>query len=238
MKNVWVFTVCVVLLAGAALANEPLPYLTATPSPVAGGGSNNNHSDAILEDNLNNAGSNTYNNGLAGCAYFSSWLAFDFQSTTAVTVRHIILDYVYNSSPLKNTINFRLYQGTTPAVGSIVRSWDVPAANYTETNTGWVAFARPVYRSYIPIPDQALTANTKYWFAYTSPNSGSANIIYWLVWTQLKRDEVWWYLNSRWGTGSSQGAGGTYDQSYRLDDVITGQGLAPASLGKVKALFN
>jgi hypothetical protein len=232
MKKVLVMAACVSVLAVAALANEPLPYLTATPGGMAGSG---NSYDKVLVDNLiTNGGQCT--NGLAGCAYFSSWLALDYTPTTNVTVRQITLDYLYNSSPLKNTINFRLYQGTDPGVGSIIRSWDVPAASYNEANTGWVAFSRAIYRATVPIPDQALTANTKYWFAYTSPNSGSANIVYWCVQATVKEDQVWWYLNGRWGTGSSQGSGGNYDQSYALDDSQVG--VAPASLGKVKALFN
>jgi hypothetical protein len=233
MKKVYAFAVCAVLIAGAAFANEPLPYLTANPGSATAVGYPNQGKDAILVDNLS---AGTYSNGLAGCAYFSSWVAFDYTPSSNVVVRQITLDYVYNSSPLKNTINFRLYSGTNPSSGSLIRSWDVAATSYSEVNTGWVAFSRTVYRSTIPIPDQALTANTKYWFAYTSPNSQSANIIYWLVWTQIKEDEVWWYLNSIWGPGSTQGAGGRYEQSYRLEDSQVG--VTPTSMGSIKALFD
>jgi hypothetical protein len=234
MKKVLGLAACVSVLAVAALANEPLPYLTATPGGMAGSG---NSYDKGLVDNLVTSGSQI-TNGLAGCAYFSSWVAFDYTPSMNITVGLIVLDYVYNSSPLKNTINFRLYQGTNPGSGStvLVRSWDVPAASYNEVNTGWVAFNRPVYRSTIFIPSQALTAYNKYWFAYTSPNSAPANIVYWAVQATLKGEQVWWYLSGRWGSGSSQGAGGTYDQSYSLDWLY--MGVAPTSFGKVKALFN
>jgi hypothetical protein len=235
MKKLFALAACAVLVGGAAFATEPLPYLTANPEANTAVGYPHYGTDAVLIDNLNEGGSNTYSNGLAGCAYFSSWVAFDYTPSSNVTVRQITLDYVYNSSPLKNTINFRLYSGTNPSSGSLIRSWDVAASNYTEANTGWVAFSRPVYRATVPIPDQALTGSTKYWFAYTSPNSSSANIIYWLVWTQIKEDEVWWYLNSVWGPGSTQGAGGRYEQSYRLEDSQVG--VAPASMGSIKALF-
>ena len=233
MKNVLVLAACVSVLAVAAFANGPLPYLTATPTDVAGSG--NHNSDVILVNNLVTSGGQV-TNGLAGCAYFSSWLAFDYTPTTNTTVRQVTLDYIYNSTPLKAAINFRLYSGTNPGVGSIVRSWSVPAASYVEANTGWVAFQRTVYRSTVPIPDQALTANTKYWFAYTSPNTASPNIVYWCVQSTLKEEQVWWYLNSSWGTSLAKGAGGTYDQSYALDDSQVG--VAPTSFGKVKALFN
>ena len=235
MKSVLVFAACVSVLAVAAFAAEPLPYLTANPEPgnTLGGGGHNG-TDAILVDNLVTSGAQCLQ-GLAGCAYFSSWVAFDYTPPTDVTVTQVTLDYCYNQTPLKNTINFRLYSGVDPGVGSIVRSWDVPAASYNEVNTGWVAFSRPVYRSTIPIPGQALTAKTKYWFAYTSPNTASPNIIYWIVQATLKEEQVWWYLNGRWGSGSAQGAGGTYDQSYRLESLT---GVEPVSFGKVKALFN
>jgi hypothetical protein len=233
MRKVLILAACVVVATVAAFAGDVAPYLTGTPN-VSSGGSGHYDNDGVLVENRS---SGTYGNGLAGCTYFSSWLAFDYTPKSAVTVKQVTLDYVYNTSPLKNTINFRLYQGTNPGSGSIVRSWSVPAANYEEKNTGWYAFNRPVYRSTIPIPDQSLTANIKYWFAYTSPNSGSPNIVYWLVWTQLKEEQVWWYLSGSWGTGQAKGAGGIYDQSYALWDVQN-VGVAPTSFGKIKTLYH
>jgi hypothetical protein len=236
MTKSFILTVCVAAMVAAAFATGTAPYLTANPEAGnPNGGSGHNGSDATLVDNLVTSGAQI-TNGLSGCAYHSSWVAFDYTPTSAVTVRQITLDYLYNTSPLKNTINFRLYQGTNPGVGSIVRSWDVPAASYEEKNTGWTAFSRPVYRATIPIPDQALSGSTKYWFAYTSPNTASANIVYWCVQATLKEEQVWWYLNGSWGTGLAKGAGGTYDQSYRLEDVAT-VGIAPTSFGKIKTLY-
>ena len=236
MKNVFTLAACITVLAVAAFAAEPAPYLTANPEPgsaLGGGGHNGN--DAVLVNNLITSGGQV-TNGLSGCTYHSSWVAFDYTPTSAVTVRQLTLDYLYNSAPLKNTINFRLYQGTNPGVGSIVRSWAVPAASYVEKNTGWSAFSRPIYRATIPIPDQALSGSTKYWFAYTSPNSASTNIVYWCVWATLKEEQVWWYLNSSWGTGLAKGAGGTYEQSYSIEDVAT-VGIAPTSFGKIRTLY-
>lgn len=235
MKKVFTLAALIAVLAVAAFASDPAPCLVMNPgvgSSFGGGGEDGN--DAILVDNLVTSGGQI-TNGLSGCAYHSSWIAFDYTPTSSVTVRQVTLDYLYNSSPLKNTINFRLYSGSSPG-GTLVRSWAVAAASYEEKNTGWIAFSRPVYRSTIPIPDQALSGSTKYWFAFTSPNSGSANIIYWAVQATLKEDQVWWYLNGSWGTGSSKGAGGTYDSSYRLEDVVT-MGVAPTSLGRIKTLY-
>jgi hypothetical protein len=231
MKNVLTLVACVVALAAAAGAWQVPPYLTASPSDAAGSAPS---SDAVLVNNLITSGGQC-TNGLSGCAYHSSWVAFDWTPTTNATVRQITLDYLYNSSPLKNTINFRLYRGNDPGAGSIVASWDVLAANYTETNTGWIAFSRPIYRAVVPIPAQSLTANTRYWFAYTSPNSGSANIVYWCVQATLVGEQVWWYLNGSWGTGLAKGAGGTYDQSFALDTSQTD--VAPASFGSIRAIF-
>lgn len=236
MRKVFTLAACITVLAVAAFAAEPAPYLTANPEPGSAlGGGGHNGTDAVLVDNLITSGSQV-TNGLAGCAYFSSWLAVDYTPTSAVTVRQITLDYIYNSAPLKNTINFRLYSGANPGVGSIVRSWAVPAASYEEKSTGWVAFSRTIYRATVPIPDQALSGSTKYWFAYTSPNTASPNIIYWCVRLQLKEEQCWWYLNGSWGTCLAKGGGGTYEQSYRLEDVAT-VGIAPTSFGKIKTLY-
>jgi hypothetical protein len=238
MRKSLLLTLCVAVMATAAFATGPAPYLTANPEPgnTLGGGGHKG-TDAVLVNNLITSGSQC-TNGLSGCEYAShnSWVAFDYTPTSAVTVRQVTLDYLYNSSPLKNTVKFQLYRGTNPGVGSVVASWNVPAASYVEKNTGWVAFSRPIYRATIPIPDQALSASTKYWFAYRSANTASTNIVYWCVQATLKEDQVWWYLNSRWGSGSSQGAGGTYDQSYQIEDVAT-VGVAPTSFGKIKTLY-
>jgi len=232
MKNVLILGACIAVAAFAASASEVLPYLT---GPANGTGSGGHWgSDAILVDNLITSGSQV-TNGLAGCTYFSSWLAFDYTPTASVTVRQITMDYLYNSSPLKGDLNFRLYSGANPSVGSILSTWGVPAAGFQEVNTGWTAFSRSIYRATIPIPDKTLSPSTKYWFAYTSTNSLGPNIVYWCVWGVPKELEVWWYLNGFWGPGSSQGAGGSYDQSYRLEDSQSG--VAPASLGKIKTLF-
>jgi hypothetical protein len=234
MRKVLILAACAAAPTVAAFANDVAPNLTGTPN--AGPGESGYYdNDAILVDNLVSV--IRYVQGVMGCAWNSSWVAFDYTPTSAVTVKQVTLDYLYNTSPLKNTINFRLYRGTNPGVGSIVRSWSVPAANYEEKNTGWVAFGRPVWRSTIPIPDQRLSASTKYWFAYTSPNSESANIVYWLVWTQLKEEQIWWYLSGSWGSGISKGVPGVFEQSYALWDVRN-VGVAPTSFGKIKTLFH
>lgn len=234
MKKVLILAACVAVPAVAAFANDVAPYLTGTPN--AGPGESGYYgNDAILVDNLVTSGGGV-RQGVAGCAYYNSWVALDYTPTNAVTVRQITLDYLYNSQRLKNTINFRLYRGTSPGVGSIVRSWSVSAANYEEKNTGWVAFGRPVWRSTIPIPDQRLSASTKYWFAYTSSNSEAPNIVYWCVQATLQEEQIWWYLNGSWGSGISKGVPGVYEQSYALWDVRT-VGVAPASVGRIRALF-
>ncbi|MEE8640044.1 MAG: hypothetical protein V3T41_06510 [bacterium] len=234
MKNVFALAVCFAVLAVAAFAADAPPYLTANPEPgnTLGGGGHSG-TDATLVDNLITSGGQV-TNGLSGCTYHSSWLALDYTPTSSVTVKQITFDYIYNSARLKNSINFRLYSGATPG-GSIIRSWTVPASAYTETSTGWIAFSRTIYRAVVPIPDQALTGSTKYWFAYTSPNSAAPNIVYWCVRAQLKELQVYWYLNSRWGTCRAQGGGGDYEQSYAIYDTQTG--VEPVSLGKVKTLF-
>jgi hypothetical protein len=239
MNKVFALAACISVLAVAAFAAEPAPYLTANPEPGSAlGGGGHKGSDAVLVDNLCTSAAQIMN-GLSGCAYpaHNSWVAFDYTPTSSVTVRQVTFHYLYNSAPLKNTINFQLYSGTNPGVGSIVRSWNVAAAGYEEKLTGWSKWGRPVYVATVPIPDQALTGSTKYWFAYRSPNTASANIVYWCVQSTLKEEQVWWYLNSRWGPGSSQGAGGTYDQSYRLEDVAT-VGIAPTSFGRIKTLYH
>jgi hypothetical protein len=235
MRKILILAACVAVPTVAAFANDVAPYLTGTPN--AGPGESGYYdNDTILVNNLVTSGGQIAS-GASGCAYHSSWVAFDYTPTSAVTVRQITLDYMYNSQRLKNTINFRLYRGTDPGVGSVVASWVVPAASYVETATGWVAFSRPVYRATIPIPDQRLSASTKYWFAYTSPNSEEPNIVYWCVQAQLKEDQIWWYLNGSWGPGSYKGMGGVYEQSYALWDVRT-VGVAPTSFGKIKTLYH
>ena len=233
MRKVLILAACAAVPTVAAFANDVAPCLTGTPNAGPGGGGYNS-SDTILVDNLITSAYQC-TSGASGCAYHSSWVAFDYTPTANVTVRQITLDYLYNETPLKNSINFRLYRGTDPGVGSIVRSWSVPAANYEEKNTGWFAFGRSVWRSTIPIPDQRLSARTKYWFAYTSPNSAQENIVYWCVRAQLKEDQIWWFLSGSWGPGSYKGMGGVYEQSYRLEDSQVG--VTPTSLGSIKALF-
>ena len=238
MKNVFTLAACITVLAVAAFAAEPAPYLTANPEPGnALGGGGHNGTDAVLVTNLVTAGSQV-TNGLSGCEYaaHNSWVAFDYTPTSAVTVKQVTLDYIYNSARLKNTLKFQLYRGTNPGVGSVVATWVVPAASYEEKSTGWVAFSRPIYRATVPIPDQALSGSTKYWFAYRSANTVAANIVYWCVRAQLKEEQVWWYLTGSWGTGQAKGAGGVYDQSYSLEDVAT-VGIAPTSFGKIKTLY-
>jgi hypothetical protein len=200
MRKVLILAACAAVPTVAAFANDVAPYLTGTPN--AGPGESGYYdNDAILVDNLVTSAPQI-RQGVMACAWNSSWLALDYTPKTAVTVKQVTLDYLYNTSPLKNTINFRLYRGTDPGVGSIVRSWSVRAANYEEKNTGWTAFGRPVWRSTIPIPDQRLSASTKYWFAYTSSNSEAPNIVYWCVQATLKEDQIWWYLNGSWGPGN------------------------------------
>jgi hypothetical protein len=235
MRKILVLAACAAVPTVTAFANDVAPYLTGTPN--AGPGESGYYdNDTILVNNLVTSGAQI-RQGVAGCAYYNSWVAFDYTPTSAVTVRQITLDYLYNTSPLKNTINFQLYRGTDPGVGSIVRSWSVSAVNYEEKNTGWIAFSRPVWRSTIPIPDQRLSGSTKYWFAYTSLNSLAPNIVYWCVQATLKEDQIWWYLNGSWGSGISKGVPGYYEQSYALWDVRT-VGVAPTSFGKIKTLYH
>lgn len=231
MRKSFILTVCVAVMATAAFATDPSPYLTGPANPRGEGGYYG--TDDTFVDNLCTA-SSQITNGLAGCGYFSSWLALDYTPTAAVVVNKLFFHYIYNSSPLKNTLNFRLYQGTSPG-GSLIRSWDVPASGYTEVNTGWVAFSRAVYRAEVTIPDQSLSPSTKYWFAYTSANTASPNIVYWCVRADsIKEDMVWWYLSASWGSSAAKGYG-TVEQSYKIDGRLTG--IAPASVGKVKALY-
>ncbi len=237
MNKSFILTVCVAVLVTAAFAADPPPYLTANPVPGTNlGGGGQKGSDTVLVNNLVTSGGEI-RNGLSGCEYaaHNSWVAFDYTPSSAVVVKQVTLDYLYNSTRLKNTVKFQVYRGTNPGVGSVVSSFSIPASGYTETATGWIAFSRPVYRATIPIPDQSLSASTKYWFAYRSANNTAATIVYWAVQATLKEEQVWWYLSGSWGSGSSKGAGGTYDQSYSIEDTQTG--VEPVSLGKVKTLF-
>jgi hypothetical protein len=236
MKTVFALTVGIVVLAVAAFAADAPPYLTAHPEPGnPGGGGGHGGSDAVLVDNLCTSAAQIMNGLTGAVATYNAWLAFDYTPANDVKVNKLWYHYIYWQTPKKDSINFRLYQGSTPG-GSIVRTWVVPTSSYNEVSTGWTKWGRVVYRAEMTIPDQNLTAKTKYWFAYQSAATVQANAIYWAVRSQLvEATQVYWYLNGRWGTCSSQGGGGAYEQSYKIEGVLSG--VAPTSFGKVKALF-
>jgi hypothetical protein len=149
-----------------------------------------------------------------------------------MTFRH---HYVYQTTPLKNQLNFQLLRGENPGVGSVVATWSVATANWEEINTGWVVSGRPVYLCVVPfVPGRDLTGNQRYWFAYQSENNLAANVVYWSRHATIKGEMAWIYLNGRWGSTVEHGYG-MYDTSYRIDGGFAA--VTPGSLGKVKALF-
>ena len=226
------------LLAVAAFADDPLPYLTG-PGNGRGGGGGHGNTDGVLVDNLCTAVTQISKSLYGAAAYYDSWLAFDYTPDKGVKVNKLWFHYVYVTTATKSTLNFRLYQGTDPGTGSIVRSWDVSTSNYNEVSTGWYygTPARLVYRAEVTIPDQDLTAKIKYWFAYRSATTSTTNALYWCVRKDsVKEEEVWWYLYGAWKTAQGHDPTlGRVEQSYKIESVTPG--IAPTSFGKVKTLF-
>jgi len=229
--------VCISLLAVAAFANDPLPYLTG-PGSARGGGAGHNNTDDVLVDNLCTSVSEISKALYGAAASYNSWVAFDYTPDKAVKINKLWFHYVYNTTTTKSTLNFRLYRGANPGTGSIVRSWDVPTSNYNEVNTGWIYGTRAVYRAEVTIPDQDLTAKIKYWFAYRSATTSTSNALYWCVRKDsVKEEEVWWYLYGAWKTAQGHDPTlGRVEQSYKIEGVLSG--IAPTSFGKVKTLFH
>lgn len=188
----------------------------------------------ILDDNLATA-QGQFRGGKTGDRYYNSWVAIDYTPTAGVTVTTFRHHYLYNTAPLKNQLNFQLIRGENPRVGSVVSTWSVRAANWNEINTGWFAFGRPVYLCVVPFsPGRALAARVRYWFAYQSENTQSANVVYWCYHYPIKGEVMWHYLSGRWQSSVEWGYG-NFDMSYRIDGGFTA--VTPASLGKVKALL-
>jgi len=170
--------------------------------------------------------------GQIAAAVSALWLAYDYTPTAAVSVVRLTMDYIYQTTQSKSTLNFRLYSGTNPGVGSIVATWSVPPANYTETNTGRTWFGHTVWRATIPIPPQSLMANLRYWFAYQSATPAN---VYWICRPDTYgADMLWVFTGSSWGSSEAKGLG-VLEQSFMIEGGVTG--VTPASLGRVKALF-
>ncbi len=211
---------CGVFLILAVVGGTPVPA-TAMPG--------------ILEDNLATT-SREITNFVPGSRYHGSWVAIDYTPTAAVTVTAFRHHYLYNATPLKNRLNFQLFRGDNPGVGSLVATWSVPAAGWTEYDTGWVLFGRKVYLCVVPFtPGRNLAANGHYWFAYQSDNDQSPNEVYWGFRASIKGDVMWHKLSTNEPWRSIVWLAGYVDGTYRLDGGFTG--VAPASLGKVKALY-
>ncbi len=223
-----IILLCAAFFAGVVTGFPANGLVPGTADPLVGPATH-----GILEDNLV-ANPGQFRGGRYAARWDNSWVAFDYTPTTAVTVATFRHHYMYNSAPLKNQLNFQLLRGENPRVGSVVATWSVPAAGWNELNTGWTAFGRPVYLCVVPFnPGRNLAASQRYWFAYQSENNLAPNIVYWAYRAEIK-GEVWWqYLSGRWQSAYELGYPG--DMSYRLDGGYTG--VAPASIGKVKALF-
>jgi hypothetical protein len=186
----------------------------------------------VLEDNLATAWQQITNFQQAS-KYFESWVAIDYTPPTTVAVTAFRHHYVYYTTPSKEQLNFQLFRGDNPGVGSLVATWSVPAAVWNEIDTGWIMFGRPVYLCVVPFnPPRALSPSVQYWFAYQSDNGQPAGTACWGFWPSIKGDRMWWKYS---GTQPWERTGYSCDGSYRLDGGYTA--VAPASLGKVKALF-
>jgi hypothetical protein len=202
---------------------------------VAGGAASAVAMPGILEDNLATE-SRQIVNFVPGSRYRGGWVAIDYTPTAAVTVTAFRHHYLYNVTPLKNQLNFQLIRGENPGVGSLVATWSVPAAGWTEYDTGWVLFGRKVYLCVVPFtPGRNLAAKQRYWFAYQSDNDQSPNDVYWGFWGSIKGDLMWYKLSTSEPWRSISGIGGYVDGTYRLDGGYTG--VAPSSFGKIKALY-
>jgi hypothetical protein len=190
-------------------------------------------SAGILEDNLATTSQEIHNFEKAS-KWDDSWLAIDYTPPAAVAVTAFRHHYIYNATPLKNQLNFQLIRGDNPGVGSLVATWSVPAAGWTEFDTGWVMFTRKVYLCIVPFnPPRALSPSVRYWFAYQSENDQPANIVYWAFRPSVKGYPLWvkYSGNDPWQRHPYF----TCDGSYRLDGGYTG--VDAASFGKIKALY-
>ncbi len=212
-------TVLVILVAAALAA-------AAWAAPTSSG---------VLEDNLAPSGPQI-RNFKDGDRYHGSWVAIDYTPRTAVAVTAFRHHYLYNSARLKNQLNFQLIRGQNPGVGSLVATWSVAAAKWTEFDTGWFAFGRKVYLCIVPFnPPRTLSPSARYWFAYQSENNRPANIVYWGFWASIKGELLWYKSSGTEPWRSIRELWGLADGSYRLDGGFTA--VVPASLGRVKALF-
>ncbi len=218
-KNFLAASVILAVTIGAA-ASTPVPAIA-----TAG----------VLEDNLATTGREIYN-FVPGDRYHGSWVAIDYTPPTAVAVTAFRHHYCYNETPLKNQLNFQLLRGQNPGVGSLVATWSVAAANWTEFDTGWRMFNRAVYLCIVPFnPPRTLSPSARYWFAYQSENDLAPNYVYWAFRTPVKGAVMWVKLGASEPWRGIDELYGSFDGSYRLDGGYTA--VAPASLGKVKALF-
>jgi len=232
MRKVFTLAACITVLAVAAFAAEPAPYLTEhAESGNPGGGGGQDNSDGVLVDHLATS-SAQITNGFSATTATTRWLAVDYTPTSGVRLEKVWFHYLYNRSvSTKGPIPMRLYSGVNPGSGSIVASWTVPTATWTETRTAFTAFSRPVFLGEVPIPSQTLTASTRYWVAYQMTCTDN---VFWAVGTTLVGEMIWWYLNSSWGSSLTKGQG-TVEGFYKLEGTLTG--VEPVSLGKVKTLF-
>ena len=189
----------------------------------------------VLEDNLLPTGPQI-RNCVPGDRYHGSWVAIDYTPAAAVAVTAFRHHYIYNTVPLKNQLNFQLIRGADPGVGSLVATWSVAAAKWTELDTGWHAFGRAVYLCIVPFnPPRELSPSARYWFAYQTENNLAPNIVYWAFWSSIKRELLWYKSSGTEPWRSIRELWGLADGSYRLDGGSTG--VAPASFGKIKALY-
>ena len=190
----------------------------------------------VLEDNLATEWRQIQNFVPVGNRYRGSWVAIDYTPPTAVAVTAFRHHYVYNTAPLKNQLNFQLIRGQNPGVGSLVATWSVAAAKWTEFDTGWILFSRRVYLCTVPFnPPRTLSPSARYWFAYQSENNLAPNIIYWAFRASIKGDLMWYKPSGTLPWRSIYELAGNVDGSYRLDGGFTG--VAPSSFGKIKALY-
>lgn len=224
---------CISLLAVAAFAAGP-PTCLVAPTALGGtpgGGGGHGNTDDVLVDNLATS-SGQITNGFSATTATSRWLAVDYTPKSGVRLEKVWFHHLYNrSSSSKGPIPMRLYSGANPGAGSIVATWTVATATWKETQTSMTAFSRPVFLGEVPIPPQTLTASTRYWVAYQMTCTDN---VFWAVRTQLQGEMIWWYLNASWGSSQAKGYG-IVDGCYKLEGTLTG--VAPVSLGRVKALF-
>ncbi|NIT37349.1 MAG: hypothetical protein GTN49_12780 [candidate division Zixibacteria bacterium] len=233
MRRRFLIAACISLLAVGAFAGEPATSLaapTALGDVPRGGGGHGNTDDVLVDHLVKSVGDIA--NGFSATTSTSRWLAIDYTPSSGIRLEKVWFHHVYNrSSSSKGPIPMRLYSGTNPGAGSIVATWTVDTGTWKETNTGWSKWGRMVFLGEVPIAPQTLTATTRYWIAYQMTSSDN---VFWAVRTQLQGEMIWWYLNGSWGTSQSKGFG-VMEGSYKLEGTLSG--VAPTSLGKVRALF-